>query len=232
MNGGTVMNRLGSRRRAMVAEQLLPRGITDNRVLEAMKSVPREEFIPPPWRSHAYDDGPVPIGRGQTISQPYIVAAMIEMLRPQPRDRVLEVGAGSGYAAAVLGQVVAVVHAIERHGALVEEARERIARLGYDNVTVREGNGTVGVPEEAPFDGIIVAAAGPRIPGALRRQLAIGGRLVMPVGRSTEAQHLVRVIRRGKDAFEEQPLVPVRFVPLVGREGWPEEGGARQEPHP
>lgn len=211
----------------MVAEQLVSRGITDERVLAAMETVPREEFIPPPWRSHAYDDGPVPIGSGQTISQPYIVAAMIEMLRPRPTDRVLEVGAGCGYAAAVLSRIVAVVYAIERHHTLVTEARDRLTRLGYDNVELHHGNGTVGWPKEAPYDGIIVAAGAPRIPQTLKRQLATGGRLVIPVGRTLESQQLVRVVRHEEDEFEEQRLAPVRFVPLVGDEGWPERGSGQ-----
>lgn len=211
----------------MVAEQLMSRGITDEGVLAAMETVPREVFIPPPWRSHAYDDGPVPIGSGQTISQPYIVAAMIEMLRPRPTDRVLEVGAGCGYAAAVLSRIVAVVYAIERHRALVTEARDRLTRLGYDNVELLHGNGTVGWPKEAPYDGIIVAAGAPRIPQTLKRQLATGGRLVIPVGRTLESQQLVRVVRHEEDEFEEQRLVPVRFVPLVGDEGWPERGSGQ-----
>ena len=222
-----MVNHLESQRRAMVAEQLVSRGITDERVLAAMETVPREEFIPPPWRSHAYDDGPVPIGSGQTISQPYIVAAMIEMLRPRPTDRVLEVGAGCGYAAAVLSRIVAVVYAIERHHTLVTEARDRLTRLGYDNVELHHGNGTVGWPKEAPYDGIIVAAGAPRIPQTLKRQLATGGRLVIPVGRTLESQQLVRVVRHEEDEFEEQRLVPVRFVPLVGDEGWPERGSGQ-----
>lgn len=222
-----MVNHLESQRRAMVAEQLVSRGITDERVLAAMETVPREEFIPPPWRSHAYDDGPVPIGSGQTISQPYIVAAMIEMLRPRPTDRVLEVGAGCGYAAAVLSRIVAVVYAIERHHTLVTEARDRLTRLGYDNVELHHGNGTVGWPKEAPYDGIIVAAGAPRIPQTLKRQLATGGRLVIPVGRTLESQQLVRVVRHEEDEFEEQRLAPVRFVPLVGDEGWPERGSGQ-----
>jgi len=220
-----VVNQFERQRRVMVAEQLMSRGITDKRVLGAMETVPREEFLPPPWRSHAYDDGPVPIGSGQTISQPYIVAAMIQMLRSRPTDRVLEVGAGSGYAAAVLSRIVAMVYAVERHSELVAEARERLSRLGHDNVELRHGNGTVGWPTEAPYDGIIVAAGGPRVPRALKRQLAIGGRLVVPVGHPAESQRLVRVVRHNEDEFEEQPLVPVRFVPLVGEEGWPEHDG-------
>ncbi len=221
------MNHLENQRRAMVAEQLMSRGITDERVLAAMETVPREEFIPPPWRPHAYDDGPVPIGSGQTISQPYIVAAMIEMLRPRPTDRVLEVGAGCGYAAAVLSRIVAVVYAIERHSALVTEARDRLTRLGYDNVELHRGNGTVGWPQEAPYNGIIVAAGAPQVPRPLKRQLATGGRLVIPVGRTLESQQLVRVVRHEEDEYEEQRLVPVRFVPLVGEEGWPERGSGQ-----
>lgn len=207
-------------RRHMVEHQLRRRGIHDEAVLAAMGAVPRELFVPPELASEAYDDGPLPIGGGQTISQPWVVAAMIQMIEPQPTDRVLEVGAGSGYAAAVLSRIVAEVVTIERLASLAEAARERITRLGYDNVTVVEGDGSLGHAPRAPYNAILVAAGAPAVPDELCRQLAIGGRLVIPVGQSRLLQELVRVRRIDDSSFETERLDGVRFVPLIGAQGW------------
>ncbi len=207
-------------RRHMVEHQLRRRGIHDEAVLAAMGAVPRELFVPPELASEAYDDGPLPIGGGQTISQPWVVAAMIQMIEPQPTDRVLEVGAGSGYAAAVLSRIVAEVVTIERLASLAEAARERITRLGYDNVTVVEGDGSLGHAPRAPYNAILVAAGAPAVPDELCRQLAIGGRLVIPVGQSRLLQELVRVRRIDDSNFETERLEGVRFVPLIGAQGW------------
>ncbi|MDQ6679455.1 MAG: protein-L-isoaspartate(D-aspartate) O-methyltransferase, partial [Pseudomonadota bacterium] len=168
----------------MVARQIAGRGITDRRVLEAMRRVPREQFVAPELRRDACADSPLPIGAGQTISQPYIVALMAEAAEIGAGDRVLEVGAGSGYASAVLSLIAAKVYAIERHPSLCDAAQQRLERLGYRNVELRCGDGSVGWPDAAPFDAILVAAGGPKVPAALRQQLAPGGRLVMPVGPS------------------------------------------------
>jgi protein-L-isoaspartate(D-aspartate) O-methyltransferase len=218
-------------RSRMVARQLAARGIADRRVLEAFRQVPREAFVPPALVERAYEDSPLDIGYGQTISQPYIVAVTMEALRLSPGDRVLDVGTGSGYAAALLGQVAGEVFSIERLPALAEAARRRLALLGYDNVRVRCGDGTLGWREEAPFDAIAVAAGGPELPRALLYQLAPGGRLVMPVGRDDASQVLVRVVREGKDEFREEPIVQVRFVPLIGELGWPEPADEASERH-
>lgn len=207
-------------RRHMAEHQLRRRGIHDEAVLAAMGAVPRELFVPPELASEAYDDGPLPIGGGQTISQPWVVAAMIQMIEPQPTDRVLEVGAGSGYAAAVLSRIVAEVVTIERLASLAEAARERITRLGYDNVTVVEGDGSLGHAPRAPYNAILVAAGAPAVPDELCRQLAIGGRLVIPVGQSRLLQELVRVRRIDDSSFETERLEGVRFVPLIGAQGW------------
>lgn len=207
-------------RARMVAEQLAGRDIKDPAVLRAMRLVPRERFIPRAARPYAYDDGPLPIPANQTISQPYVVATMIAALALRPGDRVLEIGAGSGYAAAVLSRIVAEVYTVERHAQLADYARRRLAELGYDNVTVRHGDGTRGWPEHAPYDGVIVAAGGPAVPESLRGQLAIGGRLVMPVGRSRSAQNLILITRVDEGVYRDEMLVPVAFVPLIGDEGW------------
>jgi protein-L-isoaspartate(D-aspartate) O-methyltransferase len=207
-------------REAMVKLQLTSRDIEHPAVLAAMREVPREAFVPAPQRDLAYRDSPLPLGHGQTISQPYIVALMIQALDPQPGDRVLEIGGGSGYAAAVLSQVVAQVYTIERLEALCEGAREALAALGYDNVEVACGDGTLGWPQAAPFDGILVAASGPEVPPSLKRQLAIDGRLVIPVGSGVDRQRLVRITRLGDDDYRSEPLGAVAFVPLIGAEGW------------
>lgn len=205
-------------RRAMVSRQIAARGVRDPNVLAAMRSVPREAFVPAAWREFAYNDTPLPIEAGQTISQPYIVAHMIEAAAISPGDRVLEIGAGSGYAAAVMSRIGGRVLAIERHRELAELARMRMARLGYDNVEIRIGDGTEGWPEAAPFDAILVAAGGPVVPWPLLEQLEIRGRLVMPVG-DVEKQNLIRVTRRGLEDFGEEDLGEVRFVPLIGAYG-------------
>jgi protein-L-isoaspartate(D-aspartate) O-methyltransferase len=209
----------------MVDAQLARRGIQDRYVIAAMGKVPREAFVAAALEEFAYADTPLPIGEEQTISQPYVVALMIEAAAVRPGGRVLEVGAGSGYAAAVLSQIANAVYAIERHPSLVEAARARFARLGYDNVEIRVGDGTLGWPHAAPFDAILVSAGGPKVPPALKQQLAIGGRLVIPVGAFGRRQNLLRVTRTAEAAFEEENLGSVKFVPLIGKGGWPEGGG-------
>jgi protein-L-isoaspartate(D-aspartate) O-methyltransferase len=205
-------------RRSMIREQLERRNIRDTRVLRAMAAVPRHHFVPAELNEHAYADNALPIAENQTISQPYIVALTVAALQLQGHERVLEIGTGSGYAAAVLGQLAAEVWTIERYRSLAETAARRLAELGYRNVHVLSGDGTQGLPEHAPYDGIAVAAAGPHVPQSLLDQLAPGGRLVIPIG-SRDEQQLIRVVRTAKGLHEES-LGPVRFVPLVGREGW------------
>ena len=207
-------------REQMVATQLVDRGIHDPHVLRAMRSVPRHLFVSSEWLHSAYSDGPLPIDSGQTISQPYIVAFMIQAAEVRPGQRVLEVGAGSGYASAVLADIAAEVIAVERIAELARTAAARLLELGVSNVRILEGDGTEGRPEEAPFDAILVAAGGPAVPDTLRRQLKTGGRLVMPVGTADRSQRLVRVRRRCEDRFQEEDLGPVRFVTLIGRLGW------------
>jgi protein-L-isoaspartate(D-aspartate) O-methyltransferase len=204
----------------MVNVQIAGRGIRDEGVLSAMRSVPREVFVEPGFEEFAYEDTPLPIGEGQTISQPYIVALMIEAATLQPGDRVLEVGAGSGYAAAVLSRIAARVYAIERHTALAQAAQRRLTSLGYDNVELRIDDGTRGWTEAAPFDAILVAASGPEVPSALKQQLAIGGRLIIPVGRRDADQMLRKLTRLGATEYQEESLSSVAFVPLVGEQGW------------
>ena len=184
-------------------------------VLRAMETVPREEFVPESWRGAAYDDRALPIACGQTISQPAVVAYMTEQLRLGPDDRVLEVGTGSGYQAAVLAELARKVYSIERIPELAESAAARLARLGYDNVQVQVGDGTAGWPAAAPFNAIMVTAAGPTIPSALLNQLAVGGRLIMPVGEPNGAQVLELVERRTALETARRELWPVRFVPLI-----------------
>ncbi len=200
-------------RERMVREQLEARGVSEARVLAAMRKVPRHLFVPPDQRGHAYADSPLPIGRGQTISQPYIVGFMTEALELKPQDRVLEVGTGSGYQAAVLAELVREVYSIEIVAELTKEAAERLRRLGYSNVHVRIGDGYRGWPEAAPFDAIMVTAAPDHVPQPLIEQLRVGGRLVLPVGRWE--QDLLRLRRTAKGVTQET-LLPVRFVPMTG----------------
>jgi len=214
---------LADKRREMVDRQIAGRGITDHAVLDAMRVVPREAFVPEAQAEFAYDDTPLPIEAAQTISQPYIVALMASALELSPDDRVLEVGAGSGYAAAVLSRIAGEVHAIERHAMLAELARRRLRELGYDNAEVRHGDGTMGWPAHAPYDGIAVAAGGPSVPETLRQQLAVGGRLVIPVGTTPRDQQLIRVTRTSERDYREESLGAVRFVPLIGAQGWADD---------
>src|SRR4051812_5498496 len=211
-------------RSRMVDVQIARRGIRDEHVLTAMRRVPRERFVDPAMAEFAYEDSPLAIGADQTISQPYMVAAMIEAAEIAPGDRVLEVGAGSGYAAAVLGEIADQVFAVERHATLAEAARQRMAALGYDNVDVRVGDGTLGLSEAAPFDAILVAAAGADVPEALKAQLEIGGRLVIPVG-DPDGQTLCKLTRRSATDFDQENLGAVSFVPLIAERA--QEDGRR-----
>ena len=199
----------------MLRRHIAGRGVSDADVLAAMEAVPREEFVPREHARRAYDDGPLPIGMGQTISQPYMVAWMAESLELASGDRVLEVGTGSGYAAAVLSRVGEAVYTVERHAFLADAASDRLRRLGYANVQVRHGDGINGWPEHAPYDAIVVAAGGHRVPAPLRDQLRTGGRLVMPVGSSPTSQVLVRERCGPSRRFTREELGWVRFVPLI-----------------
>jgi len=207
-------------RRVMIRTQLQRRGITDRRVLQAMREVPRHAFVPPEWRHEAYSDRPLPIADDQTISQPYMVAIMTQSLALQGHERVLEVGTGSGYQAAVLSRLAAQVYSIEYFPDLAETARAVLQRLGYTNVQVMTGDGGLGLPAHAPYHGILVAAAAPHVPQSLLGQLAEGGRLAIPVG-SVASQELLIITRHGDD-YPQARSVPCRFVPLLGREGWTE----------
>ena len=207
-------------REAMVERQLRRRGITEPDILDAFREVPREEFIGADHAHLAYGDHPLPIEAGQTISQPYIVALMIQAAAIKPGDKVLEVGAGSGYAAAVISRIADKVFAIERQHDLVEIARERLERLGYGNIKIVEGDGTKGCPEEAPFDAILAAASGSHVPQTLIAQLSPRGRLVMPIGDPGWVQELVKVTKQQDGTLKQQNLGGVRFVPLIGEEGW------------
>jgi len=210
-------------RKQMIDYQLAARGLYDQNVLDAVNAVPREEFVPTDLVEFAYSDSPLPIAASQTISQPYIVALMTAALELKPDDRVLEVGAGSGYAAAVLAEISEEVYTIERHKILADSARTRLQQLGYKNIQVLYGDGSLGWPEHAPFDAIVVAAGGPEVPETLKSQLAIGGRLVIPVGSSLRTQKLLRVRRIGEDEYQQEDLGSVRFVPLIGAAGWEDE---------
>jgi protein-L-isoaspartate(D-aspartate) O-methyltransferase len=200
----------------MVREQIAARGICDPALLEAMRTIPREQFVSADLADQAYEDRPLPIAAGQTISQPYIVALMIEAAGVGRGSRVLEVGAGSGYAAAVIGWMAAEVIAVERHFKLAQLARDRMAELGLSNVAIVHGDGTRGWPEGAPYDAIVTAAAGERVPDALIDQLATGGRLVMPIGAVDAPQRLVSLTKEWDGRLTWQELGPVRFVPLIG----------------
>ncbi len=208
-------------RRRMVQRQLRARGIADERVLAAMERVPRHLFMPERVRGHAYEDRAVAIGEGQTISQPYMVALMTELLGLEPGDKVLEIGTGSGYQTAVLAEMGGRVVSIERHAALADRARAVLDALGYPNVRILVGDGTQGHAADAPYDAILVTAGGPAVPAPLEAQLAIGGRMVCPVG-PREVQELVRVVRT-ESGLEQERSIRCSFVPLIGEEGW-EEG--------
>lgn len=204
----------------MVRDDIAARGVGSAHVLGAMRGVPREVFVPAALRELAYDDAPLPIAAGQTISQPFVVAEMLDAARIIPGDRVLEIGTGSGYAAAVISRIAAQVFTVERHRELASSARDRLMDLGYDNVSVLDGDGTLGWPEHAPYDAIIVSAGAPAVPKALLEQLAVGGRLVIPVGTTTRSQRLLRVSRQSRNEYVEEDLGAVAFVPLIGSQGW------------
>src|SRR5688572_12438726 len=211
-----------ARRERMVQQQVAARGVDDVHVLAAMRAVPRERFVPDGLRDLAYEDSPLPIDAGQTISQPYIVALMLQAAGVAPGRKVLEIGAGSGYAAAVMAAIGAEVFTIERVPELAALAEKRLHDAGFEEVHVRLGDGTMGWPEAAPFDAILAAAGGPKIPEALVRQLAPGGHLVMPVGEQRDHQRLVRVTRDVDGELLHEDLGGVRFVPLIGRAAWDE----------
>lgn len=204
----------------MVREQIERRGLKDPRLLEAFRRVPRHQFVPPAVRRDAYRDGPLPIGGGQTISQPYIVALMTSLLHLDGSQRVLEIGTGSGYQAAILGLLAGSVHTVEFLPELAERAEALLRDLGYTNIFVHTGDGSLGWPDAAPYDAILVTAAAPRVSDALLAQLAVDGQLVLPVG-GREGQEL-QVWTRTRDGMQMETNVPVAFVPLRGREGWPE----------
>jgi len=208
--------------RARLVEQIRAAGIHDERVLEAIGSVPRHVFVPGFPSEAAYEDRPLPIEGGQTISQPYIVALMIQAAQITPADRVLEIGTGSGYGAAVMSRIAREVFSVERLEPLADGARARLVELGFENVQVRCGDGTLGWQEHAPYDAIVVTAGGPGVPESLRKQLAVGGRLVIPVGEAPSFQTLVRVTRQAEDRYRYEEIEYVRFVALIGAEGWDE----------
>ena len=214
------MSDFSALRQQMIEYQMAARGLDDQAVLRAINAVPREEFVPTELVEFAYNDSPLPIAASQTISQPYIVALMTAALELKPEDRALEVGTGSGYAAAVLAEMASQVYSIERHKILADSARQRLEDLGYANTKILHADGTLGWPEHAPFDAIVVAAGGPNVPTTLKQQLAIGGRLVIPVGASLHTQKLLRVRRISADEYHQEDLGDVRFVPLIGAAGW------------
>jgi len=213
------MSTAEAKRQRMVSEQLRSRDIVDPAVLRAFASVPRDEFVPPSLLDRAYDDAPLPIGERQTISQPYVVAMTAQAMQLRGREHVLEIGTGSGYAAAIFARLCNLVDTVERLPELCRTAEERLARLGIVNVHVHCADGTLGWPANAPYDAIAVAAAAPSPPQPLLDQLAIGGRLVIPSG-SPETQRMLRITRRGEDTFDTEDLGDVRFVPLIGARGW------------
>jgi protein-L-isoaspartate(D-aspartate) O-methyltransferase len=213
-----VVENFAARRELMVRRDIEARGIADARVLAAMGRVPREQFIPARWQDQAYDDGALPIAAHQTISQPYVVAWMVDALELPSDARVLEIGTGSGYGAAVLAEIATEVVTVERHAELADHARAILQQLDYRNVIVVVGDGTLGHQERAPYDGISVTAAAPEVPPALLDQLTVGGRLVMPIG-DREGQELTVVTRAG-DQFSRKVVGGVRFVPLIGEQGW------------
>lgn len=214
------MSDFATLRERMVDRQIAARGLDDPALLAAFRAVPREDFISGDYADYAYQDSPLPIESGQTISQPYIVALTIYAARIKAGDKVLEVGAGSGYAAAVIGQIAGEVIAVERHHELVELAQTRMRRLGYHNVKIVEGDGTLGWPEDAPFDAIVAAASGSHVPKSWIAQLKPGGRIVMPIGEPHAAQSLIKVTKLEDGKFKHEDLGGVRFVPLIGAEGF------------
>lgn len=215
------MMKYDSQRKKMVERQLASRNIVDPLVLSAMGRVPREQFVDPDFKNSAYQDGPLPIGCGQTISQPYIVALMTQALDLRGGENVLEIGTGSGYAAAVLAELAGNVITIEYISELAKRAEKQLAALGYTNILVINGDGTKGYPANAPYDAIVVTAGGPDVPESLKQQLKTGGRLVIPVGATSSIQSLVKVVREDQNSFSYEDICGVRFVPLVGEEGWP-----------
>ena len=226
------MTNFDEKRDLMVSKQIRDRGVRDAQVLAAMGNVHREAFVPSDMRRLAYSDRPLPIAAGQTISQPYIVAYMIEALNLQAGDKVLEIGAGSGYAAAVLAEIADVVYSVERIGELARIAAKNLESQGYDNVHVLHADGTRGWAEHAPYDAILVSAGAPVVPEDLKNQLAVGGRMVVPVGDSKHTQELIRITNRGNGVFDREDLASVRFVPLIGEQGWKEEAGEAQPDQP
>lgn len=209
------MRNLHAERHKMVSQHLQQRGISERRVIQAMLEVPRERFVSAAVQDFAYADMPLRIEEGQTISQPYVVALMVEKCELQTHDRVLEVGTGSGYAAAVLSQLAQHVYTIERHRCLYQSALERFQELGYTNITCRLGDGSLGWPEEAPFEAIVVSAAAPSVSPSLLEQIAVGGRMLIPVGPEGGTQRLLRVRRSTRHDYEQEDLGRVQFVPLI-----------------
>jgi protein-L-isoaspartate(D-aspartate) O-methyltransferase len=207
-------------RNRMVQATIARRGVLDCRVLDAMNEVPRHNFVLPHYLDEAYEDSSLPIGHGQTISQPYIVALMAESAQLQPTDKVLEIGTGCGYSAAVLSRLAQKVHTVESVPTLHEGATSRLKQLGYDNITCHLGDGSVGLASEAPFDAIIVTAGAPRVPQTLKAQLTLGGRLVIPVASALIGEDLLRITKVGEHSYTEEKLTDVAFVPLLGEEGW------------
>lgn len=218
------MRNLDEARQRMVDRQIRQRGILDANVIAAMSLIPREIFVPAGLREFAYEDSALPIEHEQTISQPYVVALILEAAGIRASDRVLEVGAGSGYVVALLSRLAAYVHGIERHAELASAATARLRKLGVRNADIQTGDGTLGLPSVARFDAIIVSAGSPDVPSCLKEQLAVGGRLVIPVGLAHNRQNLVRIIRRNDTEFDQTVISAVNFVPLVGRHGWSDSG--------
>lgn len=214
------MDPFKKQRQRMIEEHIEARGIKNPKVLEAMKTIPRELFVNSEDIQFSYADSPLSIEEGQTISQPYMVALMTELAEISPSDKVLEIGTGSGYSAAILSKLASQVFTIERHAKLAEIAKARLQSLQISNISVHVGDGTIGLEENAPYDAIIVTAGAPLIPGSLLKQLAVGGRLIIPIGPQLENQQLVRVIRGAEDSYRQEIICAVRFVPLLGQEGW------------
>lgn len=216
------MSEFEALRERMIERHIVARGIDNASLIAAFRAVPREAFVSAGFETAAYADAPLPIGSGQTISQPYIVALTVDSAEIGPDDKVLEIGAGSGYAAAIIGQIAKQVIAIERHGELARLASERMAKFGYDNVRIVEGDGSRGYPEEAPFDAIVAAASGSHVPQVILDQLKPGGRIVMPLGDPGAIQQLVKLTKRADGTLKQEDLGAVRFVPLIGAHAFPE----------